>query len=89
MKIRKDDKLGPIFNSYIAEDNRGAHFDTLSDFWETNLFGVVNFKGNPTQKHINVDKNLNPTWLSLIKKRFFFAFFLDHNFSKHLSGNDS
>ena len=51
--------LGPIFNSHIPNDMWKVHLDKLSDFWETNLFGVAKFKGSPTQKHINVDKNLN------------------------------
>ncbi len=58
-KIREDDMLGPIFNSHIPNDMWKVHLDKLSDFWETNLFGVAKFKGSPTQKHINVDKNLN------------------------------
>jgi hemoglobin len=58
-KIRLDELLGPIFNSHIEDDEWAAHLDKLTDFWETNLFGVAKFKGNPTQKHINVDKNMN------------------------------
>ena len=58
-KIRKDDMLGDIFNSHIPESHWPAHLEKLTDFWETNLFGVALFKGNPSQKHINVDKNMN------------------------------
>lgn len=58
-KIRKDELLAAIFNSHIAEDKWAEHLHRLTDFWETNLFGIAKFKGNPTQKHINVDKNLN------------------------------
>jgi hemoglobin len=58
-KIRLDEMLGPIFNNHIPENQWAAHLDKLTDFWETNLFGIAKFKGNPTQKHINVDKNLN------------------------------
>lgn len=58
-KIRQDDLLGPIFNAHIPHDKWMEHLDKLTDFWETNLFGITKFKGNPTQKHINVDKNLN------------------------------
>ena len=58
-KIRQDDMLGPIFNTHIPNDMWKVHLDKLTDFWETNLFGVAKFKGSPTQKHINVDKNLN------------------------------
>lgn len=58
-KVRVDELLGPIFNTHISDDKWPEHLDKLTDFWETNLFGVAKFKGNPTQKHINVDKNLN------------------------------
>jgi hemoglobin len=58
-KVRVDELLGPIFNVHISDDKWPEHLDKLTDFWETNLFGVTKFKGNPTQKHINVDKNLN------------------------------
>lgn len=57
-KIRKDDLLGPIFNGHIAEEQWPAHLSKLTDFWETNLFGLAKFKGNPSSKHRNVDKNL-------------------------------
>lgn len=60
-KIRMDDLLGTIFNSHIPEEKWPEHLSKLTDFWETNLFGVARFKGNPSQKHINVDKNLNHT----------------------------
>jgi hemoglobin len=60
-KIRKNELLGPIFNGHIPDDKWEEHLSKLTDFWETNLFGVANFKGNPTQKHIAVDKNLNHT----------------------------
>lgn len=57
--IRKDELLGPIFNGQIPEDHWPAHLEKLTDFWQTNLFGVAMFKGNPTQAHINTDKKMN------------------------------
>jgi hemoglobin len=60
-KIRKDGLLGPIFNGHIPEAKWPEHLNKLTDFWETNLFGVAKFKGNPTQKHVNVDRNLKHT----------------------------
>lgn len=59
LKIRKDEILGPIFNRIIPENNWEAHLEKLTDFWETNLFGVQKFKGNPTGAHKNVDKIFN------------------------------
>lgn len=60
-KIREDELLGPIFNAHISDDKWPEHLIKLADFWETNLFGVPRFKGSPSQKHINVDRNLNYT----------------------------
>lgn len=60
-KVRKDELLGSIFNTHIADDKWPEHLAKLADFWETNLFAVPKFKGNPTQKHIDVDANLNYT----------------------------
>lgn len=57
-KIRKDELLGTIFNSHIPEENWAEHLSNLTDFWETNLFGIPKFKGNPSQKHVGVDRNL-------------------------------
>ena len=57
-KIRKDELLGPIFNGHISEEQWPEHLMKLTDFWETNLFGVPKFKGNPSSKHIKVDANL-------------------------------
>lgn len=60
-KIREDALLGPIFNSHLNQDQWKEHLIKLTDFWETNLFGIPKFKGSPTQKHIMVDKNLKHT----------------------------
>ena len=58
-KVRADELLGPIFNKHIPEEKSPEHLSKLSDFWETNLFGIPKFKGNPSQKHVDVDKGLN------------------------------
>lgn len=60
-RIRKDDLLGPIFNAHIPEERWPAHLDKLTDFWETNLFGVAAFKGSPTRVHVQMDYNLGHT----------------------------
>jgi len=72
-KVRQNELLGPIFNAHIPDEKWPEHLEKLSDFWETNLLGLPRFKGNPSQKHIGVDKNLNHsvdqlhfgTWLQL------------------------
>ncbi|NAS32429.1 globin [Flavobacteriaceae bacterium R38] len=60
-KIRKDDLLGNIFNHHISEEQWPGHLEKLTDFWVTALFGTACFKGNPTEAHRLVDKNLNHT----------------------------
>ena len=57
-KIRKDNLLGPIFESHIPNELWPEHLDKLTDFWETKLFGIAKFRGSPSKKHINVDRNL-------------------------------
>ncbi|MGY5353139.1 group III truncated hemoglobin [Wenyingzhuangia sp. IMCC45533] len=58
-KIRADEILGPIFNHMIPSNEWPIHLDKLTDFWETNLFGIPKFKGSPTQKHIQTDAEFN------------------------------
>ena len=60
-KIRKDALLSPIFNTHISEELWPEHLVKLTDFWETNLFDVPKFKGNPLQKHAKVDKDSDYT----------------------------
>lgn len=56
-KVRKDKLLGPIFNQSIQ--NWPEHLEWLTDFWETNLFFIKKFKGNPLLKHQVVDAHQN------------------------------
>lgn len=60
-KIRQHELLGPIFNGHISEEQWPAHLSKLTDFWESNLFGVRTFRGSPSKAHVNVDINLNHT----------------------------
>jgi len=57
--IRVDNLLGPIFNKMIQKEEWPIHLNKLTDFWETNLFGIPKFKGNPTQKHLQTDATFN------------------------------
>ncbi|OSY89468.1 globin [Tenacibaculum holothuriorum] len=56
-KIKKDDFIGPIFLKSISDDEWEPHIEKLTDFWETNLFFVRKFKGNPMKAHQDVDAN--------------------------------
>lgn len=59
--VRKDSLLGEIFNHHIATEEWPAHLSKLSDFWEGHLLRGSNFRGNPVQKHIQVDQQLEHT----------------------------
>lgn len=56
-KIRVHSMLGPIFNTMLPTDEVWeVHLEKLTDFWETNLFHVIKFKGNPMEAHQRTDK---------------------------------
>lgn len=54
-RIQEDDMLGLIFNERL-EGRWEPHLEKMVDFWETNLFGVPKFRGNPAIEHGKVDK---------------------------------
>lgn len=56
-KVRRHTKLSPFFNETIKDWD--VHTSTLTDFWETNLFFVARYKGNPVQVHQDVDASFN------------------------------
>ena len=43
-KIRADGEIGTFFNETITDWD--LHLNKLTDFWEMNLFGGKNYKGN-------------------------------------------
>lgn len=56
-KIRKDDFLGPFFNSVITD--WPAHIERLTSFWESSLFLKTKYHGNPLKVHVKVDEENN------------------------------
>lgn len=70
-KIRADAEIGHFFNGKITDWEE--HLEKLTDFWETNLFAVKKYKGNPLEAHNEVDDYFNHTitsnefgiWLNL------------------------
>jgi hemoglobin len=51
--VRTDDLLAPIFNE-VARVEWGTHLPRMYAFWESVLFGVAGFKGNPLAAHIQL-----------------------------------
>ncbi|WP_066225495.1 group III truncated hemoglobin [Formosa haliotis] len=56
-KIRKDDFLGPFFETLITD--WPAHIERLTTFWESSLFLKTKYYGNPLEVHIKVDQANN------------------------------
>lgn len=56
-KVRANQKIGHFFNDTI--NDWPAHLEKLTDFWETNLFMVSKFRGNPMRAHKEVDRNFD------------------------------
>ena len=55
--MRKNEQIGHFFNETI--DDWPAHLEKLTDFWETNLFLVSKFRGNPMRAHKEVDQKFD------------------------------
>lgn len=70
-KVRANKEIGFFFNNSIKD--WPAHIEKLTDFWESNLFFVSKYSGNPQKAHIKVDaendQQINEkhfgTWLNL------------------------
>lgn len=56
-KIRADEEIGFYFNEIITDWD--LHLEKLTDFWETNLFAVKKYKGDPHVAHNEVDEHFN------------------------------
>jgi hemoglobin len=50
-RVRADDRIGPIFND-VAKVNWATHLPKMYAFWDSVLFGVPGFKGNPLAVHL-------------------------------------
>ncbi|WP_324720765.1 group III truncated hemoglobin [Salinimicrobium sp. HB62] len=55
IKVRANKKIGHFFNDRI--EDWPSHLEKLTDFWETNLFMVSKFRGNPMRAHKEVDRH--------------------------------
>ena len=56
-KVRANTEIGHFFNETIHD--WPSHLEKLTDFWETNLFMVSKFRGNPMKAHKEVDQKFN------------------------------
>ena len=56
-KVKVNPRIGHFFNESIAD--WPEHLEKLTDFWETNLFMVSKFRGNPMRVHKEVDRKFD------------------------------
>ena len=49
----QDDQIGYIFTD-VAKLDLSEHLPRIVDFWESVLFGVGKYKGNPVLKHLHL-----------------------------------
>ncbi len=67
--IRRDEVLGPIFNSHVADWDE--HLGKLVDFWSSILRRTGRFSGTPMPKHIalpDLSAELFQRWLALFQQ---------------------
>jgi len=71
--VRKDDLLGPVFNTKIGtnDEDWAPHIQHINDFWSGIFLKTGRFSGNPMAKHTPLP-GLTPThftrWLELFAK---------------------
>ena len=67
-KVRKDELLGPVFESRIPTDEAWpSHLERMYQFWTTVLFAQPLYRGNPFMKHIplGINKTHFKRWIHL------------------------
>ncbi len=69
-KVREDDLIGPVFASKIPADNWAPHLERMYSFWNTVLFSVRDYTGNPFSKHagLPVQEAHFTRWIELFTK---------------------
>ena len=69
-QVRTDELIGPIFNAKIGDSNWPAHLSKMHGFWNTVLFGAVEYRGNPFSHHVRlgIKKEHFDRWISLFEK---------------------
>jgi len=72
-QILVDDLIGVFFTD-VVQLQWDVHIPVMYEFWETTLFGLAKYKGNPMLKHIalNDKKEIHSAhfdrWLSIWEK---------------------
>jgi hemoglobin len=69
-KVRRDTRLGPVFERAIAADQWPVHLAKMYDFWSSVMLTTGRYKGNPLAVHLQVaglEEGLFTDWLALFR----------------------
>lgn len=66
-RVSVDEIIGPVFAAKIPDGNWEPHLKRMYSFWNTILFSVKEYSGNPFSKHANlpIEKRHFDRWVSL------------------------
>lgn len=69
-RVRTDEIIGPIFLKKIEDKNWPKHLTRMSGFWNTVLFGVPDYRGNPFSHHtsLGIHKIHFDRWILIFTK---------------------
>lgn len=70
-RARRDDIVGPVFNSKIAPAEWPAHISKIADFWSSMLLGTGRYDGRPMPKHMGIPELSDAhfmRWLRLFRE---------------------
>jgi hemoglobin len=70
-RARRDDIVGPVFNSKIAADEWPHHLCKIADFWSSMLLGSGRYDGRPMPKHMGIPELSDAhfmRWLRLFRE---------------------
>lgn len=75
--VESDKLIGPIFLGKMPEGDWSKHLERMYSFWNTVLFGVPDYRGNPFSHHIylGIEKPHFDRWIALFEKT------IDDNFA--------
>ena len=79
-KVVDDEVIGYIFN-HVAGFSWEKHIPIMYSFWETVLFGVMSYKGNPMLAHIELHKKVPLNTAHFDRWQMLFFETIDHLFA--------
>lgn len=69
IEVRKDDRLGPIFEAHISDWDR--HLALMKGFWRSVLLRTGEYKGKPVPAHLSIQEIKTDDfhlWLELFRR---------------------